>query len=214
MVACDDVIVGTAGVDADGRVRERLERQLEFIAELDKLKRVVRQTPLSDGSRRETDAEHSWEVALMAVVLAEHAGSPIDLARVVMMLLIHDVVEIDAGDTFLYDDQAATTKSAREQPAADRLFQLLPGDQAAELRMLWEEFEELKTPEARFAKALDRLQPLLHNYQAGGGAWKHPGVDHARVTERKKLIEKGSPTLWAYARELLRRAVEEGILPA
>jgi putative hydrolase of HD superfamily len=213
-VACEDVIVDAANADVDGRQRDRLAQQLEFIAELDRLKHVVRRTPLIDGSRCETDAEHSWEVALMAVVLAEHAGSPIDLPRVVTMLLIHDVVEIDAGDTFLYDDRATTTKSARERAAADRLFALLPSEQAAELRALWDEFEELETPEARFAKAMDRLQPLLHNYRAGGGTWKHLGVDHAKVTERKRIIGSGSPALWAYARELLQRAVDDGVLAA
>jgi putative hydrolase of HD superfamily len=205
--------MGDRNAGREGAQRERLEQQLNFIVEIDKLKSVLRQTPLIDRSRRENDAEHSWELAVMAVVLAEHAGSPIDLPRVVTMLLIHDIVEIDAGDTFLYDDEAATTKSAREQRAADRLFALLPGDQAAQLRELWDEFEKLDTPEARFAKALDRLQPLLHNYHARGGTWQQPGVDHAKVTDRKKLIALGSPTLWAYARELLKRAVDEGILP-
>jgi putative hydrolase of HD superfamily len=208
------VVVGAAELDPEASQRQRLEQQLEFISEIDKLKGVVRQTPLIDRSRRENDAEHSWELAVMAVVLAEYAGSRIDVPRVVTMLLIHDIVEIDAGDTFLYDDEGATTKSAREQRAADRLFELLPDDQAAELRALWDEFEELKTAEARFAKAMDRLQPLLHNYHAGGGTWKEPGVNHARVTERKSVIGDGSPTLWAYAREVLQRAVEEGILPA
>ena len=211
-IACDDVIVGAA-FDRGVRGFGRLGRQLEFIAELDKLKHVVRRTPLLDGSRRETDAEHSWELAVMAVVLAEHANPPVELPRVITMLLIHDIVEIDAGDTFLYDDAATITKAAREQQAAERLFQLLPGDQAAELRALWDEFEELQTPEARFAKALDRLQPLLHNYRSGGGTWKTPGVNHAKVTERKKIIGAGSPALWDYARELLERAVHEGILP-
>jgi putative hydrolase of HD superfamily len=201
-----------AGVDRGSGELGRLERQLEFIAELDKLKHVVRRTPLLDGSRRETDAEHSWELAVMAVVLAEHADPPVDLPRVITMLLIHDIVEIDAGDTFLYDDAATITKSAREQRAADRLFQLLPDDQAAELRALWDEFEELETPEARFAKALDRLQPLLHNYRSGGGTWKTPGVNRIKVTDRKKIIAAGSPALWDYARELLERAVHEGIL--
>lgn len=207
------MVVGAADLDPDSPQRRRLEQQLEFIAEIDKLKGVVRQTPLIDRSRRENDAEHSWELAVMAIVLAEYAGSPVDLPRVVTMLLIHDIVEIDAGDTFLYDDEAATTKPAREQRAADRLFELLPNDQATELRALWDEFEDLKTPEARFAKALDRLQPLLHNYRARGGTWKEPGVNHARVTERKSVIGRGSPTLWAYAREVLQRAVKEGILP-
>ena len=209
---CHDVTMGDPNAAGAGSQRTRLERQLSFIAEIDKLKGVERRTPLIDRSRCENDAEHSWELAVMAVVLAEHADSSIDLLRVVAMLLIHDLVEIDAGDTFLYDDEATITKSAREQRAADRLFDLLPGDQAVQLRELWDEFERLNTPEARFAKALDRLQPLLHNYHAHGGTWREPGVDQAKVTDRKKVISLGSPTLWAYARELLKRAVDEGIL--
>jgi putative hydrolase of HD superfamily len=205
--------MGDRGASREDAQHGRLEQQLNFIIEIDKLKSVLRQTPLIDRSRRENDAEHSWELAVMAVVLAEHAGSPIDLPRVVTMLLIHDIVEIDAGDTFLYDDEAASTKAAREQRAADRLFDLLPGDQAAQLRALWDEFEKLDTPEARFAKALDRLQPLLHNYYARGGTWRQPGVDHAKVTDRKKVIAQGSPRLWAYAQALLKRAVDEGVLP-
>ena len=199
-----------AGADPQ---RRRLEQQLDFIVEIDKLKSVQRRTPLIDRSRCENDAEHSWELAVMAVVLAEHADSSIDLLRVVAMLLVHDLVEIDAGDTFLYDDEAAITKSAREQRAADRIFELLPADQTTQLRALWDEFEQLETPEARFAKALDRLQPLLHNYLARGGTWQEPGVNHAKVTDRKQIIDLGSPTLWAYARDVLQRAVDEGILP-
>lgn len=206
------MIVDAPDTNTEGAKTKRLEQQLAFIAELDKLKHVIRQTPLNDNSRRETDAEHSWEVALMAIVLAEHSEPPVDLDRVVKMLLIHDLVEIDAGDTFLYDDEAAATKTVREQEAADRLFRLLPSDQAAELRGLWDEFEELETPEARFAKAMDRLQPLLHNYLAGGGTWKAPGVDHAKVTERKKIIASGAPRLWEHACELLSHAVDHGML--
>jgi putative hydrolase of HD superfamily len=153
----------------------RLEQQLGFILEVDKLKSVLRQTRLVDGSRRENDAEHSWEVAMMAVVLAEHAGAPIDLARVVRMLLIHDIVEIDAGDTFIYDEGARKTQVEREEQAAERLFGLLPDDQAVELRELWAEFEDLKTAESRFATAMDRLQPLLHNYHSGGAIWSKHG---------------------------------------
>jgi putative hydrolases of HD superfamily len=191
----------------------RLERQLKFILEIDKLKNVLRQTRLVDGSRRENDAEHCWEVAMMAIVLAEHAGAPIDLARVVRMLLIHDIVEIDAGDTFIYDEEARTTQVEREERAAERLFGLLPADQAVELRELWAEFEDLKTAESRFARALDRLQPLLHNYHSGGALWSQHGLDYGRVTERNEIIGRGSPTLLAYAQEVLKRAVDEGLLP-
>jgi putative hydrolase of HD superfamily len=177
----------------------RLEQQLGFILEVDKLKSVLRQTRLVDGSRRENDAEHSWEVAMMAVVLAEHAGAPIDLARVVRMLLIHDIVEIDAGDTFIYDEGARKTQVEREEQAAER--------------ELWAEFEDLKTAESRFATAMDRLQPLLHNYHSGGAIWSKHGLDYGRVTERNEIIARGSPTLWAYAQQVLKRAVGEGLLP-
>ena len=211
---CDLALAANAGNDEAGKEQqERLEQQLGFILEIDKLKSVLRQTSLIDGSRRENDAEHSWELATMAVVLAEHAGAPIDLPRVVRMLLIHDIVEIDAGDTFIYDEEAAKTKVEREKRAAERLFGLLPADQAQELRELWEEFEELKTPEARFAMALDRLAPLLHNYHSGGGTWRQHGLDYGQVAERNEIIGRGAPALWAYAREVLRRAVGEGLLP-
>jgi 5'-deoxynucleotidase YfbR-like HD superfamily hydrolase len=192
---------------------ERLERQLEFILELDKLKSVLRQTPLIDGSRRENDAEHSWELATMAVVLAEHADGPIDLPRVVRMLLLHDVVEIDAGDTFLYDEEARKTQAEREERAARRLFGLLPGDQAQELRELWVEFEEMESAEARFARALDRLAPLLHNYHSGGATWRRHSLSHSQVAKRNEIIGRGSPALWAHAQKVLKRAVSEGLLP-
>jgi putative hydrolases of HD superfamily len=191
----------------------RLERQLAFILEIDKLKSVLRQTRLIDGSRRENDAEHSWELGVMAIVLAEHAGAPIDLSHVVRMLLIHDIVEIDAGDTFIYDDVARASQPERERRAAERLFGLLPKDQAIELRELWVEFEGQKTTESRFARALDRLQPLLHNYHSGGALWSRHGLDFSRVRERNEIIDRGSPTLWAYAQEVLQRAVGEGLLP-
>ena len=203
---------GSAEAEGGNAHRERLEQQLGFILESDKLKSVLRQTSLIDGSRRENDAEHSWELALMAIVLAEHADGAVDLPRVVNMLLIHDIVEIDAGDTPLYDEEAAKSKVEREERAAERLFGLLPADQAEELRGLWNEFEGVKTAEARFARALDRLQPLLHNFHSGGGIWRQWGLDHATVEERNEIIGRGSPVLWAYAQDLLRRAVDEGFL--
>jgi len=197
-----------------GPVWQRLQRQLGFIVEIDKLKQVLRQTPLMDGSRRETDAEHSWHIALMAVLLAEHAASPdLDLLKVVKMLLLHDLVEIDAGDTFCYDSGAVTSQDEREALAADRVFGLLPADQAAEFRALWEEFEARQTPEAAYAAALDRLQPLLHNYQAGGGTWLLPGVTAEKMRARKAPIEAGSPILFEFVQGLLRDAAARGILP-
>jgi putative hydrolase of HD superfamily len=195
----------------DGR---RLAQQIDFILEIDRLKSIVRRTPLLDRSRQETDAEHSWHVALMAVLLAGHADPPVDIARVVVMLLVHDIVELDAGDTFIYDDEAVATQRTRERAAADRIFGMLPREQGAELRALWEEFEEQASPEARFAKAMDRLQPLLHNYHTRGGTWAAPGVTRERVLARKRVIGLAAPALWAYAEGLIEDATREGYLRA
>lgn len=191
---------------------DRLARQLAFIAELDKLKAVLRQTWLLDGSRRETDAEHSWHIAMMALVLAEHADEPVDAGHVVRMLLVHDIVEIDAGDTFIYDDAGHADKEAREQAAAARLFGMLPHQQGAELRALWDEFEAGETPEARFAAAVDRLQPLLHNYLTEGKAWRQHGVTADRVRTVNARIGEGSAALWEQARRLIDDAVAKGYL--
>jgi putative hydrolase of HD superfamily len=192
---------------------DRLESQIRFLVEIDKLKQVFRQTWLVDQSRRENDAEHSWHLAMMAVVLAEHAAeSGLDLLRVVKMALVHDIVEIDAGDTFIYDEQGAKDKPERERKAADRLFGLLPADQQAELRGAWEEFEKRETPEARFAAALDRVQPILHNYYTQGRAWKAHGVRYAQVVARNRHIAQGSPALWTWIESLLRDAVAKGYL--
>lgn len=191
---------------------DRLARQLDFILEVDRLKSVLRRTLLTDRSRHENSAEHSWHIALMAVVLAEHADDAVDVARVVKMLLIHDVVEIDAGDTYVYDVAAAVGKAEREGRAAERLFGLLPADQAAEVRALWDEFERRETPEARFAAAVDRLQPLLHNFATEGQAWRHHGVTADRVESVNRHIAEGSESLWEHARRLIAEAVERGYL--
>jgi len=192
----------------------RLEHQIGFILEVDKIKNVFRQTFLTDGSRKENDAEHSWHLALMAVLLKEHAAEPdLDLQRVVKMVLVHDIVEIDAGDTFCYDDKGALDKREREEAAADRIFGMLPADQADEIRALWEEFEAMQTPESRFAAALDRLQPLLHNYSTGGAAWREHGVTSDKVLQHNRHIANGSPVLWEYAETLIGDAVEKGFLP-
>lgn len=183
----------------DGPADERLDRQLRFLVEIDRLKSVLRRTLLTDGSRRENSAEHSWHIALMAVLLAEHAPDGTDLDRAVRMLLVHDLVEIDAGDTFAYDASGNDTRAAREQAAADRIFGLLPPDQAAELRALWDEFEAGLTPEARFAVAIDRLQPLMQNVMAGGGTWRAHGVTRQQVLERMRPIGQASDRLWRYA---------------
>lgn len=193
---------------------DRLERQLGFIAELDKMKGIIRHTPLMDASRRETDAEHSWHIAVMALLLAEHADEPVDAVKVMKMLLIHDVVEIDAGDTFIYDDKGNADKYEREQKAADRLFGLLPSDQEAELRALWEEFEARETPEARFAASIDRFQPILNNHLSGGGSWKANGVQPEKVLGfNESRIGGASKRLWARIREMIHLSMARGDFP-
>ncbi|MBC2715720.1 MAG: HD domain-containing protein [Desulfobacteraceae bacterium] len=192
---------------------ERLEQQIQFIIEIDKLKQVVRQTYVTDASRCENSVEHSWHLAVMAMILAEHAnGSDIDLLRVIKMVLIHDIVEIDAGDTFLYDDKHSASKSGRELAAAARLFNLLPTDQADQFRELWDEFEFRETKEAKFAYALDRLQPMLHNIITKGKAWQKHGVKKFQVIEKNRPMQEGAVPLWDYISDLLDYAVEEGYL--
>lgn len=188
----------------------RLARQLEFILELDRLKRTLRQTLLLDASRQENSAEHSWHLALMALLLEEYAATPVDVARVMKLLLVHDVVEIDAGDTFCYDAGANLDKEAREQCAAERLFGLLPPEQEMELRALWDEFEAGESAEARYAVALDRLQPLLHNMLTTGGTWRMHGVRRAQVLERMRPILRATPELWPLVEGCLERASAEG----
>jgi putative hydrolases of HD superfamily len=182
----------------------RLARQIAFIAECDKLKDIFRQTITTQSRRAENDAEHSWHLCLCAIVLAEHANQPdLDLLRVLKMLIVHDLVEIDAGDTFAYDTVGMADQHAREALAADRIFPLLPPDQAREFRALWDEFEERQTPEARFAAAVDRFQPLLLNSRTEGTAWRRHGVTHERVVARNQHIAEGSAALWDHAAEML-----------
>jgi putative hydrolase of HD superfamily len=190
----------------------RLAAQLDFILEIGKLKRVLRRSYILDGSRRENDAEHSWHLALMAAVLAEHAAEPVDIGRVIRMLLIHDLVEIDAGDTSMYDADAHADKAEREERAADRIFALLPDDQAERFRALWDEFEARQTPEARFAAAIDRLQPQLLNDQTQGRLWREHGVTVDQVIARNRHMAEGAPALWDTARRLLDDAVAKGYL--
>ncbi|MBJ7328918.1 MAG: HD domain-containing protein [Solirubrobacteraceae bacterium] len=188
-----------------------LAEALTFVLELDRLKSVERRTPLLDGSRVENDAEHSWHVATAALALAEFAPADADIARVVTMLLVHDIVEIDAGDTPLYDDHG--DQEEREARAADRLFGLLPAARGAELRAIWDEFEAGESADARFARALDRFLPLLHDIRTGGGSWNRtPGLTVGAVRERVQVIERGSPELWAYAERVLDDAVARGYL--
>jgi putative hydrolase of HD superfamily len=187
--------------------------QLAFLREVDKVKQIFRLTYLLDASRRENDAEHSWELALMAMVLSQYAPQGLDVSRVIRMVLLHDVVEIDPGDVSVYDLQARKDKQAEEQACARRVFGLLPEDQGRDLRALWEEFEARRSPEARFAKALDRLQPLLHNYLTRGKAWQEHGTKLSDVLGvNRETISQGSPPLWAFAESMIRDAVKRGFL--
>lgn len=190
----------------------RLAQQMQFVLELDKLKRVLRQTLLTDGSRRENSAEHSWHIALMAIVLAEYAPTTIDLLHVIKMLLVHDLIEIDAGDTFCYDPLGNQSKAEREQCAADRLFGMLPADQAINLRALWDEFEAQETPAAQFAASLDRLQPLLNNQQTQGHTWQLHGVTRDRVVQRMSTVASGAPALWPTVEQIIDECVAAGYL--
>lgn len=191
----------------------RISQQIEFIIEIDKLKKILRQTLLTDESRQENSAEHSWHLAIMAILLVEYApSSDIDILRVIKMLLIHDLVEIDAGDTFCYDLQANQDKAVREVLAAKRIFGLLPEEQGTELRVLWEEFEAQATAEAKFAAALDRLQPLLHNQQTRGGTWRIHNVSRDQVLQRVYPIKEGAPALWSLVEKVIEDCVVAGYL--
>ena len=192
---------------------DRLKRQIDFVLELDQLKAVLRRSYLLNQERRENSAEHSWHVAMLANVLVEYADEPVDVDRVILMLLLHDIVEIDAGDTMVYDTAARAGRAKREAAAAKRIFGLLPDDQAESLGGLWREFEECESPEARFARSLDRLMPLLHNLHTGGRTWKENGIRKHQVLEVNAQIEKGSSRLWQYVRTLIEEAAERGDLP-
>src|SRR5438105_3936486 len=191
---------------------ERFEQQIRFILEIDKLKTIMRRTYLLNADRAENTAEHSWHLAMMAILLAEHANEPVDVARVVKMVLVHDIVEIDAGDTYFYDTTATLDKSQREHAAADRIFGILPLDQGAELRQLWEEFESAQTADARFALALDRFMPQLHNYYTKGRSWAEHGITADRVLERNECMAEGSAKLWECTQSLLQDAIAKGFL--
>jgi putative hydrolase of HD superfamily len=194
-------------------LNSRLARQIEFIVEVDKLKDIFRQNVTTQTRRAENDAEHSWHLCLCVLVLAEHANDPqLDVLRVLKMLIVHDLVEIDAGDTFAYDTARMTGQHAREALAADRIFGLLPTDQAQEFRTLWDEFEAKTTSEARFATAIDRFQPMLLNARTEGAAWQRHGVTHDRVVARNRHVADGSRALWTYVEEMLAAAVRAGHL--
>ncbi|MFG2072031.1 HD domain-containing protein [Nonomuraea maritima] len=191
---------------------DRLNAQIAFAIEIDKLKRIIRRNHLIDGSRRENTAEHSWHVGMLAMIFGEHAPPGTDLQRVVAMLLVHDLVEIDAGDTFIYDPVEVAAQAEAERAAADRIFGLLPADQSAWMRELWDEFEAMRTPEAKFAKALDRFSPILANHLTEGGTWPLFKVKAAQVKEKVRIIQEGSPSLGAYALELVELSVAKGHL--
>jgi putative hydrolase of HD superfamily len=188
----------------------RLRQQLGFLVEADRLKTVLRRSPLAAADRRENDAEHSWHLALMTAVLAEHADEEIDVGHVVQLVIVHDLVEIYAGDTFLYDDAMAASQQQRETDAAERLFGLLPSDQAAQMRALWDEFEARQTPESRFAKAMDRLEPMLLNWMARGGTWQTPGVTTADIRARTAMIGDASASLWEAGQALIDESERQG----
>ncbi len=192
---------------------DRLQQQLDFLMEIDRLKSVDRQTLITDRSRRENTAEHSWHLAMFAFILAEHANDDIDLLHVLQLCLVHDIVEIDAGDTFAYDTTAYSDKDEREQRAADRLFGLLPADQHARLRALWEEYEAMETPESRFANAVDRMQPAMLNHMVGEqSTWREHNISEPQAVKRLSPIGNGSTRLWQHTQEVIAEAVRRGNL--
>lgn len=180
---------------------QRLKKQFAFVEEIDKEKKIGRQTYLSDGNRKENDAEHAWHMAIMAYILKEYAKEEIDMLKTIVMILIHDIVEIDAGDTYAYDEEAKKTQNDREQAAAKRLYGLLPEEQGKELVKLWREFDKGVTPEARFARALDNIQPMMLNSLSGGKSWKENSVALSQILKRNQNTYLGSQMLWEYAKE-------------
>lgn len=192
--------------------KERFEKQLAFILEADKEKNILRQTHLSGHGRRENDAEHAWHMAMMIYLLKEYANEKFDVARAMMMALIHDIVEIDAGDTYAYDTEGLKTQKEREEKAADRIFGLLPEDQEKELRGLFEEFEAFETPEAKFAHVMDNFQPLLLNSSNGGVDWAEHQVKKSQVLGRQKKSQPGSETIWNYTEQIIEDYARKGII--
>ncbi len=193
---------------------EKLEQQIRFLLELDKQKEIVRQTYLADGSRREGDAEHAWHLAVMAFLLSDYANEKIDVLKTMKMVLLHDVIEIDAGDTYAYDIEGNKTKRLREEKAADRIYGMLPEEQQAEYRALWEEFEAMETPEAKFANTLDKVQPVLLNHASGGRSWREHEVKKEQIMGRNERTHEGSEALWEYILRIIEENVENGnIMP-
>lgn len=189
----------------------RLQGQLAFFREVDKLKQIFRQTLLLDSSRCENDAEHSWHLAMMVLTFKEYAPADIDIGKVLKLVILHDLVEIDAGDVYTYDDFDPAVKEAKEQAAADRIFYILPKDQGDELMDLWHEYEDKITPEAKFAGAMDKLQPFLHNYYVDTSAWRLHDVPKSRVIEKMSIIKRGAPALWPMTLEMIEQADADGL---
>ncbi|MEO6489699.1 MAG: HD domain-containing protein [Ferruginibacter sp.] len=193
-------------------IDDRLMKQIAFIHEIDKLKYIQRKTRLFNSTRSENDAEHSWHLAMMTIALAEHSNVPIDILKVLKMVLIHDIVEIDAGDVFLYDKTVSHCNTEEERKAAERIFGMLPSDQSAELLAIWEEFEAGLTAEAKFAKSMDRLEPLLQNISNDGGTWKEYDIDYSNVYNTQLIIRDGSTAIWNIAEPMLEDGVKKGFL--
>ena len=191
---------------------ERLKKQLDFALEIDKEKNVFRQTHLSGHGRNENDAEHAWHMAIMAYLLQEYSNEPVDITRVMLMCLIHDVVEIDAGDTYAYDEEGKKTQKAREEAAKERIYSLLPEDQKEELAAIFDEFEESKTPESKFAHAMDNLQPLMLNNSNDGGDWREHGVSAKQVYGRQSRTKEGSEKLYEVTDQIIKKHREKGNL--
>ncbi len=191
---------------------EKLLKQIAFIHEIDKLKYIQRRTKLFNSDRCENDAEHSWHLAMMTIVLAEHSNVPVDVLKVLKMVLIHDIVEIDAGDIFLYDNVLNHTNTDAEHKAAERIFGLLPHEQAREFIEIWDEFESGSSPEAKFARSMDRLEPLLQNFSNKGGTWQTYDVPFEKVFDKKQVMNQGASHLWDFAQTILNQSVELGYL--
>ncbi len=194
-------------------MNDRFMKQMRFIYEIDKVKSIFRKTRLFDNSRYENDAEHSWHLAMMALAIGEHASQSVDICRVIKMVLMHDIVEVDGGDFIVYDKAAAAEKEAREKECAERVYGLLPDDMKDEFIALWQEFEERETPEAKFAAAIDRAEPTIQNYYTDGHSWVTHDVSYEQVVEvNGKKISEGCPPLWEYVESLLDECVEAGHL--
>lgn len=193
-------------------MERNLIKDMEFVIEIDKMKNIIRQTTLMDGSRRENDAEHSWHIATMALILEEYIDLEVNINRVIKMLLVHDLVELYAGDTFCYDNKGNEDKKERELKAADIIFNMISGEKGLEIRKLWEEFEEQKSNDALFAASMDRLEPILSNYQSGGGTWIKYGIKRSEVYKRIAPIEETSESLWVYITGVVEDAVKKGYI--